>query len=50
MLPVTFPGHDRCLPHGGMRPHRTLDLAELHPEASDLHLIVESPEELDGAV
>src|SRR5215210_3133236 len=33
-----------------MAAERRLDLADLDPEAADLHLLVDAPEELDGTV
>ena len=42
-------GHRR-LAHRRVSVQRVLDLAELHPEAADLHLLVDAAEELEGAV
>ena len=35
---------------GGVRQERSLDLPQLDAEAADLHLVVDAPQELDGAV
>ena len=48
--PGQIPRHHHRLPHPGMPPQRRLDLPRLDAEAADLHLVVHTAEELDGAV
>ena len=49
-LGIAVPGHHRHLGDAGVLAERDLDLAQLDPEATDLHLAVAAPEKLKVAV